>query len=198
MGEALKSLCACDGGASPPPATLLARSVIFGNPAARWVVLELIHGPLALPSLKPRVQKPWMTPRQFATLLRNLRRKHCLTQAQACVALGLPNDQGVISDSHRGKAFPCPPRLQQLVAALKQPPASGSGTHSWFVRAIEFRHKRRAWRKARGLRQLDACAVLGLPSDEGLVCRSNAERPARGERASRRIPAIIAGTVVPP
>ena len=136
---------------------------------------------------------------QFATLLRNWRRAHCLTQAQACVALGLPRDQALISDWESGKAFPRKPRLQQLVAALKQPPASGSGTHNWFAaRSNEFGQQLRAWRKARGLRQLDACAVLGLPRDQGLICRyERGEASPRRERMTRML-AIIAGTEVQP
>ena len=81
----------------------------------------------------------------------------------------------------------------------KQPPVSGPGTHNWFkARSHEFGLKLRAWRKARGLRQLDACAVLGLPRDQGLICRYE-----RGEASPRRermvsILAIIAGTEVQP
>ena len=156
-------------------------------------VLELIHGPLAVTPPKPKQPKPLITPKQFATLLRNWRRTHCLTQAQACVALGLPHDQALISDWERGKAFPRKPRLQQLVAALKQPPASGPGTHNWFAsRATGFGQKLRAWRKARGLRQLDACAALGLPQDQGLICHyERGEASPRRERMERML-AIIA------
>lgn len=74
----------------------------------------------------------------------------------------------LISNWESGKAFPRKPRLQQLVAALEQPPASGSGTHNWFVaRSKKFGEQLRAWRKARGLRQMDACAALGLPPIRG-------------------------------
>ena len=118
---------------------------------------------------------------------------------QACVALGLPHDQALISDWESGKAFPRKPRLEQLVAALKQPPASGPGTHNWFkARSHEFGQKLRAWRKTRGLRQLDACAVLGLPRDQGLICRyERGEASPRRERMVRVL-AIIAGTEVQP
>jgi transcriptional regulator with XRE-family HTH domain len=165
-------------------------------PKRPLVILALIHGPLAV---SPPKVKPLITPRQFATLLRTWRRTHCLTQAQACIALGLPNDQALISDSESGKAFPRKPRLEQLVAALTQPPASGPGTHNWFkARSHEFGKKLRAWRKARGLRQLDACAVLDLPSDQGLICRyERGEASPRRDRMSR-ILAIIAGTDVQP
>ena len=90
--------------------------------------------------------------------------------------------------------FPLKPRLQQLVSALKQPPASGPGTHNWFkARSHEFGQKLRAWRKSRGLRQLDACAVLGLPPDQGLICRyERGEASPRRERMLR-ILAIITG-----
>ena len=168
-------------------------------PRRPMAVLELIHGPLTVnPPRAPR-PKPLIAPRQFATLLREWRRKYCLTQAQACVALGLPRDPALISDWESCKAFPRKRRLQQLIATLKQPPASGPGTHNWFAaRANEFGQKLRAWRKARGLRQRDACAVLGLPNDQGLICRYE-----RGESSPRRarmthILAIIAGTGVQP
>lgn len=165
-------------------------------PQRPLAVLELIHGPLAANPPKP---KPLIAPKQFAKALRDWRRTHCLTQAQACVALGLPHDQALISDWESGKAFPRKPRLQQLVAALKQPPATGPGTHNWFkARSHEFGQKLRAWRKARGLRQLDACAVLGLPRDQGLICRyERGEAIPRRERMVRVL-AIIAGTEVQP
>jgi transcriptional regulator with XRE-family HTH domain len=165
-------------------------------PQRPFAVLELIHGPLAVNPPKP---KPLIAPKQFAKALRDWRRKHCLTQAQACVALGLPRDQALISDWESGKAFPRKPRLEQLVAALKQPPATGPGTHNWFkARSHEFGQKLRAWRKARGLRQLDACAVLALPRDQGLICRyERGEASPRRERMTR-ILAIIAGTEVQP
>jgi len=162
-------------------------------------VLELIHGPLAVNPPRAPKPKPLIAPRQFATLLREWRRKYCLTQAQACVALGLTVDQSLISNWESCKAFPRKPRLQQLVAALKQPPASGPGTHNWFAaRSNEFGQKLRAWRKARGLRQMDACAALGLPNDQGLICRY--ERGEASPRRARmtRVLAIIAGTEVQP
>ena len=67
---------------------------------------------------------------------------------------------------------------------MKQPPASGPGTHNWFkARSHDFGQKLRAWRKARSLRQLDACAVLGLPRDQGLICRyERREASPRRER----------------
>ena len=167
-------------------------------------ILDLIHGPLAVTppnprGRKPNLPRPLMTPKQFAKALRDWRRTHCLTQRQACVALGLPHDQALISDWERGKAFPRKPRLQQLVAALKQPPASGPGTHNWFTaRSKEFGQKLRAWRKARCLRQMDACALLGLPRDQGLICRYECgEASPRRERMTR-ILAIICGTEVQP
>jgi len=79
------------------------------------------------------------------------------------------------------------------------PRQRGRGTHNWFkARSHEFGQKLRAWRKARGLRQLDACAVLGLPRDQGLICRY--ERGESSPRRARmvRILAIIAGTEVQP
>ena len=165
-------------------------------------VLELIHGPLAVKPPKPKPPerpKPLIEPREFAKRLREWRRKHCLTQMQACVALGLPRDQALISNWESGKAFPRKPRLQKLVAALQQPPASGSGTHNWFVaRSKEFGEQLRAWRKARGLRQMDACAALGLPPDQGLICRyERGEASPRRERMTR-ILAIISETEVQP
>ena len=165
-------------------------------PQRPFAVLELIHGPLAVNPPKP---KPLIALKQFAKALRDWRRKHCLTQAQACVALGLPRDQALISDWESGKAFPRKPRLEQLVAALKQPPASGPGTHNWFkARSHEFGQKLRSWRKSRGLRQLDACAVLGLPRDQGLICRyERGEASPRRERMVRVL-AIITGTEVQP
>ena len=103
-------------------------------------------------------------------------------RAETHIALGLPHDQALISNWESGKAFPRKPRLQNLVAALEQPPASGSGTHNWFVaRSKEFGEQLRAWRKARGLRQMGACAALGLPPDQGLICRYE-----RGEASPRR------------
>ena len=161
-------------------------------PRRPMAVLELIHGPLAVNPPSPPKPKPFITPGQFAAMLRGWRRKYCLTQKQACAALGLPADQAVISDWESCKAFPRKPRLQQLVAALQQPPASGPGTHNWFAaRSNGFGEKLRAWRKARGLRQTDACAALGLPNDQGLICRyERGEASPRQERMERML-AII-------
>ena len=163
------------------------------------LLLDLIHGPLAVNPPRPQQPKPIISRTQFAALLRNWRRTHCLTQKQACAALGLPHDQALISNWEKCKAFPKKQRLQQLVAALNQPPTSGPGTHNWFkARSHEFGQKLRAWRKAHGLRQVDACAALGLPRDQGLICRYE-----RGEASPRRarmiaLLAIIAGTEVQP
>ena len=88
-------------------------------PQRPLAVLELILGPLAVTPPKPKPPKPLITPRQFAKALRDWRRAHCLTQAQACVALGLPHDQALISDWERGKAFPRKPRLQQFVSCAE-------------------------------------------------------------------------------
>ena len=110
-------------------------------------VLDLMHGPLAVNPPKPKPPKPFITAGQFAAMMRRWRRKYCLTQKQACAALGLTPDQALISDWESCKAFPRKPRLQQLVAALKQPPISGPGTHNWFAaRSKEFGQKLRAWR----------------------------------------------------
>ena len=165
-------------------------------------VMELIHGPLAVKPPKPvppERPKPLIEPREFAKRLRDWRRKHCLTQMQACVALGLPHDQALISNWESGKAFPRKPRLLKLVAALEQLPASGSGTHNWFVaKSKEFGQQLRAWRKARGLRQLDACAALGLPPDQGLICRyERGEASPRRERMERLLAIISAKEVQP-
>jgi transcriptional regulator with XRE-family HTH domain len=132
----------------------------------------------------PPKPKPLITPSRFARLLRDWRQAHRLTQLQACIALGLPRDQALISDWENGKAFPKPERLRRIVAALKQPPASGPGTHHWHTaRTTEFGQQLRAWRKARGLKQADACAVLGLPRDQGLICRY--ERSEASPRKAR-------------
>ncbi len=144
-------------------------------------VLDLIHGPLAVNPPRPRQPKPIINRAQFAALLRDWRRTNCLTQKQACAALGLPDDRALISNWEKCKVFPKKPRLEKLVAALKEPPAS-PGTHRWFeARSHEFGQKLRAWREARGLRQSDACAVLGLPRDQGLICRYE-----RGDASPRR------------
>jgi len=81
-------------------------------------------------------------------------------------------------------AFTCKSRHFCLAchSAASGRPADGPGTHNWFkARSHEFGQKLRAWRKARGLRQLDACAVLSLPRDQGLICRYE-----RGEASPRR------------
>ncbi len=90
-------------------------------------ILDLIHGELAVNPPKLPRPKPPIPARQFATMLRQWRRTYCLTQMQACVALGLPRDQALISKWESCKAFPKGPRLQRISAALKQPPATGFG-----------------------------------------------------------------------
>jgi transcriptional regulator with XRE-family HTH domain len=84
-------------------------------PQRPLAVLELIHGPLAVNPPKP---KPVIAPKQFATMLRNWRRAHCLTQAQACVALGLPRDQGLICRYERGEASPRRARMTRMLAII--------------------------------------------------------------------------------
>jgi transcriptional regulator with XRE-family HTH domain len=165
-------------------------------PQRPLAALALIHGPLAVNPPRP---KPLITPRRFATLPKSWRRQHCLTQMQACAALRLKPDQAVISDWESGICMPQKRRLHQMVEALKQPPATGPGTHNWFAaRSKEFGQKLRAWRKARGLRQLDACAALGLPRDQGLICRYERGKASPRRERMERILSIVAGTEVQP
>ncbi|MEQ1862774.1 MAG: helix-turn-helix transcriptional regulator [Chthoniobacteraceae bacterium] len=133
-------------------------------------------------------------PAIFAGLLREWRHRHSLTQAQACVALGLPRDQAIISDWERGDAFPRCKRLRKILAALQHPPATGRGTHRWFTaRVTSFGPRLRAWRKARGLKQLDAAIALGLPRDQALI--SDYEKGKACPRGARlaQIEAMIGG-----
>jgi transcriptional regulator with XRE-family HTH domain len=170
-------------------------------PRRPLVILDLIHGPLAVNPPTPRKprSRALITPRKFATLLREWRRKYCLTQMQACAALGLKRDPAVISDWERGRHFPQKSRLLSVVAALQVPPSTGPGTHNWYkARSDGFGKKLREWRKARGLRQVDACAALGLPRDQGLICLyERGEASPRHERMTRLL-AIIEGTEVKP
>jgi transcriptional regulator with XRE-family HTH domain len=66
------------------------------------------------------------------------------------------------------------------------------------ARSKEFGEQLRAWRKARGLRQMDACAALGLPPDQGLICRyERGEASPRRERMTRILAIISAKEVQP-
>jgi len=167
-------------------------------PRRPLAVLEIIHGPLAVNPPKPPKPRPPITPRQFATLLRDWRRTHCLTQLQACLALGLPRDQAIISNWEKCKAIPKTQRLQQIVAALRYPPGSGRGTHNWFAgHAMGFGKKLRAWRKARRLTQPAASVLLGLHGASSVSHYERGKTSPRGARLARLL-AIIAGTEVQP
>ena len=164
-------------------------------PQRPLAVLELIHGSLAVNPPKP---KPLITTRQFATLLKSWRRQYCLTQMQACAALGLKPDQAVISDWERGVCLPQKRRLQRMIEALQTAPPTGRGSHNWFAgHAVEFGKRLRAWRKARGITQPEACTVLGLGRCAAISHYERGKTSPRGARLKQLL-AIIEGTEVQP
>ena len=132
-------------------------------PQRALLVLEKIHGPLAV---KPPKPKPAiMEPRQFAALLRRWRRGHRLTQAQACAALNLPADQALISDYERGNAVPQPARMRAILDAIASWPAPPPPS---CIRPSPFARGLRKWRTFRRLTLAKAATLLGC------TCRCSA------------------------
>ena len=67
--------------------------------------------------LHPHREMP-MCPRKFRRLLRRWRKACGLNQAEACVLLGLPPDQSLLSNYERGKAIPRTARMSALLAII--------------------------------------------------------------------------------
>lgn len=58
----------------------------------------------------------------FGTQLRAWRKARRMNQLAACIALGLPHDQALISNWEKGKALPRPERLTALLSIIARKP----------------------------------------------------------------------------
>jgi transcriptional regulator with XRE-family HTH domain len=123
---------------------------------------------------------------EFGPRLRAWRKASRLKQAQVCAMLGI-SDKATLSHYERGRAMPCDARLAKIEQIIARGPALSASAHA----DISFPQRLRAWRRGRGLKQTQACALLGV--DVSLL--SDYERGDALPRPERRaqIEAIIGG-----
>lgn len=146
-------------------------------------VLPILCAPPPTPAAKPSRLDPAFGPR-----LRAWRKASRLTQAEACALLQI-SDKATLSHYERGRVMPCPERLASIEQIIGAGPALTAHTHA----EVSFPQRLRAWRKARGLTQDQACAEIGVPDAKTL---SDYERGSAIPLPDRRaqIESIIAGT----
>lgn len=145
---------------------------------------------------------PPVDPQKFAELFRAWRRRHRLTRDDAATAVraatGLRTTGRTVWVWETARALPKRPLLvlEKLTTALVNRPRTAKDAAAAETR--RFRRLLKRWRKARGLNQSEACAMLGLPNDQGLL--SNYERGKATPRPERMraMLAIITGTEVRP
>jgi transcriptional regulator with XRE-family HTH domain len=153
--------------------------------------------------------KPPMTPEAFAERLRSWRKARRLTQPRAAAAvsaLGMVVGDGTWAKWERCDQTPWPSPMRAVLAALARAPRPAPPAPTSRIRPHrempmcprKFCHLLRRWRKGHRLNQAEACAMLGLPDDQALLC--NYERGhfiPRPERM-RAILAIIASRPAAP
>lgn len=131
---------------------------------------------------------PPIAPADFAERLRAWRRRHRLTRRQAGEALDV--HERTVCAWECCTQFTHAPMLARVLPRLDAPPVGVTSTNGWKARTAahrdpqrRFANALRAWRKARGLNQLEAAAALGLPHDQALI--SNWERGKRLPKPER-------------
>ena len=166
-------------------AEALTKMGMFTTGRTIWVwesARMLPRQPLALmklleqaPPRPPRKRKPANV---FGRQLRAWRKGRGLTQNEALVVLGVPGDQAKWSDWERGKKLPH--NVDELLAKIGAPPMPCDPANA-------FGSRLRAWRRGRGLTQVQALAVLGVPGDQAKL--SDWER---GAQMPKNAPELIA------
>lgn len=97
----------------------------FPGRAVLTKILTLLESPPAVPvgthgwHARTRVHRD--PHRSFGRKLRAWRKARGLNQLAACITLGLPRDQALISNWEKGKTLPRPERLARLLTILREP-----------------------------------------------------------------------------
>ena len=165
-------------------------------------LLRRLRMPVDAARVKQVTKRPLpIEPQRFAKLFRAWRRRHRLTRDQAAAALravtSLRTTGRTVLVWETARALPKRPLfvIEQLTALADRPPKMKTAAE---MAAHKFRRLLRRWRKARGLNQSEACALLGLSNDQAPV--SNYERGKATPRPERMraMLAIITGTEVQP
>ncbi|MEQ1862243.1 MAG: helix-turn-helix transcriptional regulator [Chthoniobacteraceae bacterium] len=140
----------------------------------------------------PPPSKPSRRDLDFGPRLRAWRKASRRDQRQACALLGI-SDKATLSHYERSRAMPCASRLASIEQIIARGPALSADGHA----EIALPQRLRAWRKARGLDQSQACALLGIPDKRTL---SDYERGDARPRPTRlaQIEATIAGAAALP
>jgi transcriptional regulator with XRE-family HTH domain len=164
-------------------ATVHAWEHLIKAPGPRTLVrvLPMLCAPPPVPS-KPSRLDPAFGPR-----LRAWRKASRLTQRQACALLKI-SDRSELCHYERGHTMPCAARLALIEQKIAAGPMLSPRTHA----EVTFPQRLRAWRKARGLTQTEACAELGIPDAKTI---SDFERGDAVPLPDRRaqIESVIAG-----
>ena len=142
-----------------------------------------------------RIKRP-IEPEAFAARLREWRKRHRLSQAQAGRVLGTTARTIWVWE----KARSLPNRPLAVLAKLDAQPVGATEVHGWLKRTAQqrdprggFGKKLHAWRKANGLNQLEACRVLGLPLDQALISKWEKRKALPRPKRLKAILAVIAG-----
>jgi transcriptional regulator with XRE-family HTH domain len=114
-------------------------------------------------------------PAEFAARLREWRKRHGLSQAQAGRFLGTTGRTVWVWESMRS----LPNQPLAMLAKLAESPQKPRP----MITPQRFGRLLRAWRKANGINQAAACRALGLPLDQALI--SNWERGKAMPRPAR-------------
>lgn len=141
--------------------------------------------------------RPLIEPKEFAARLREWRQRYRLSRNQAAEALrnatGLKTTDRTIYCWETGREMPWRPLI--VLEKLQAPPVGVTTVHGWLKRSVRqrdpratFGKKLRAWRKANGLNQAEACKALGLPLDQALI--SDWER-AKSLPRQKRLRALL-------
>ncbi len=166
-------------------------------------VLRRLRMPVNVPAVKARTKRPRpIEPDEFARQVRQWRRRHRLTQAEAGAVLGTTGRNVWVWETAR--ALPRRPlavlaqlaepftRAEPKVAAVLPPKPKP------LMEPRQFAALLRRWRRGHRLTQAQACAPLGLPADAALI--SDYERGDTFPQPDRlrAILAAIASKPAPP
>jgi transcriptional regulator with XRE-family HTH domain len=176
---------------------------------AREILRRMEREPDVAAARQACAPKPPMTPEAFAARLRSWRKARRLTQPRAAAAvsaLGVVVGNGTWAKWERCDQTPWPSPMRLVLAALARaprpaPPAPTSRIRPHREMPMEPRKfccLLKRWRKGHRLNQAEACAMLGLPADQALICNYERGRSIPKPARMSAILAIIASRPAPP
>ncbi|MEA3212346.1 MAG: hypothetical protein QOE70_5403 [Chthoniobacter sp.] len=176
---------------------------------AREILRRMEREPAVAAAKHACAPKPPMTAEAFAARLRSWRKARRLTQPRAAAAvsvLGVVVGDGTWAKWERCDQTPWPSPMRLVLAALARaprpaPPAPTSRIRPHRAMPMEPRKfcvLLKRWRKGHRLNQAEACAMLGLPADQALLCNYERGRFIPKPARMSAIIAIIASQPAPP